>query len=605
MIRIIEILSVRVRDAIKAATGLDADPLLRISADSRFGDYQANGIMAIAKQAKSNPRALAGQVVEKLDVADLCETPEIAGPGFINFRLKPDFLAIRLMEVKSDSVRLGISPTQNHTKVVVDFSGPNIAKQMHVGHLRSTIIGDAICRLLEFEGYDVIPQNHIGDWGLQIGMVVHAMMASTLETKTWAGASGALLSIEEVHNRIEKSPITLIELEKMYKRLSEQEKTDENLAEAVRNSVRHLQLKEPVFLAFWENARKITLKTCFELYDYLGGIFKLDDIRGESFYADRLAPVVQELKDKGIAVESDGAVCVFAPGFVSKEGNPLPLIVQKSDGAFLYATTDLAALKFRVQELGAKKIIYVTDARQELHFKMVFAVARMAGWVPEDVSLEHVTFGSVLGEDGKPFKTRSGENVKLRDLLDEAVSRAKRVVEEKNPELPEEKKNDIAAAVGIGAVKYADYSNNRTSDYVFSFDRMLAMEGNTAPYMQYAYARVKSIERKALEKGINASEELALITNITLTEPTEIELAKTLCRYDEAIYSAAYDLRPNYLTAYLYDLAGKFSAFYTQCPVLTAGPESRPSRLLLCDLTAKNIAHGLSNLLGIKVVEQM
>jgi len=591
MIRIIEILSTRVRDAIKAATGLEADPLLRISADSRFGDYQANGIMAIAKQAKSNPRALAAQVVEKLDVADICETPEIAGPGFINFRLKPAFLAARLMEVKSDPTRLGISPTQNHTKVVVDFSGPNIAKQMHVGHLRSTIIGDAICRLLAFEGYDVIPQNHIGDWGTQFGMLI------------------AYLKHE--YPKIIENPASakISDLEEFYRKAKELCDADPNFAKTAREEVIRLHNHYPATLAVWRHIVDESRNHYQPIYDTLGARLNKDNERGESFYADRLAPVVQELKDKGIAVESDGAVCVFAPGFVSKEGNPLPLIIQKSDGAFLYATTDLAALKFRVQELGAKKIIYVTDARQELHFKMVFAVAKMAGWVPDDVSLEHVTFGSVLGEDGKPFKTRSGENVKLRDLLDEAVSRAKKVVEEKNPELPEENKNDIAAAVGIGAVKYADYSNNRTSDYVFSFDRMLAMEGNTAPYMQYAYARVKSIGRKATKNDPAAaaylSLEIANIQKVVLTEPAEIELAKILCRYDEAIYSAAYDLRPNFLTAYLYDLAGKFSIFYTQCKVIGADPKNRPTRLLLCDLTAKIIAHGFNDLLGIKVVEQM
>ncbi|MDO8301853.1 MAG: arginine--tRNA ligase, partial [Sedimentisphaerales bacterium] len=311
------------------------------------------------------------------------------------------------------------------------------------------------------------------------------------------------------------------------------------------------------------------------------------------------------LKAKGLAVESDGAMCVFPPGFKNKEGQDLPLIVQKTDGAFLYATTDLAALRYRVTELGAKKIIYVTDARQGLHFEMVFAVARMAGWVPDDVELVHVTFGSVLGEDGKPLKTRSGENVKLKELLDEAVVRAKAVVEQKNSELSTAKKEEIAAAVGIGAVKYADYTNNRTSDYIFSFDKMLAMEGNTAPYMQYAYARVKSIERKALEKAVDAIGELAAIQSISLTEPAEIELAKLLARYDDALISAASDFRPNYLTAYLFDLAGKFSSFYTQCPVLTAESDKRPTRLLLCDLTAKTIRHGLSTLLGITVVEQM
>jgi len=337
------------------------------------------------------------------------------------------------------------------------------------------------------------------------------------------------------------------------------------------------------------------------------------DVRGESFYKDTLSDVVEDLRNKNLAVESDGAVCVFPKGFKNKEGEPLPFIIQKSDGAYLYATTDLAALRYRVDKLKADRIVYVTDARQSLHFEMLFAVGRMAGWDIKQKSevrsqkteLVHVAFGSVLGEDGRPLKTREGENVKLKELLDEAVKRARAIVDEKNPSLSEETKKEIAKHVGIGAVKYADFSNNRTSDYVFSFDKMLAMDGNTAPYMQYAYARIRSIERKAQTRDVDVQTELAGLKKLSLTEPDELDLAKALSRYGEAIEAAAADYRPNYLTAYLYELAQKFSAFYTNCPVLDARPDKRPTRLLLCDLTAKTIRHGLKELLGIEVVEQM
>jgi arginyl-tRNA synthetase len=607
------LLEERLTDAMKKASGLEnCAALLKSATDAKFGDYQANGVMAVAKQLKTNPRQLAEKVVSRLDVSDICETPEVAGPGFINLRLKPEFIAKRLLEINADRVawpvgadlrvcpkegehigsplpsdRLGISKTQDPKTIVVDFSGPNIAKQMHVGHLRSTIIGDAICRLLEFEGHKVIRQNHIGDWGTQFGMLTYYLDDQRL------GTNG------------EASYLEISDLEDFYRKAKQLFDTNEEFANRSRDYVVKLQSGDKHVLFNWEVIRKQSISYCQELYNLLGAKLSKQDVCGESFYNPKLPDVIKDLKAKGLAVESDGAMCVFPPGFKNKEGQDLPLIVQKSDGAFLYATTDLAAIRYRVSELGAKKIIYVTDARQGLHFEMVFAVARMAGWVPDDVELVHVTFGSVLGEDGKPLKTRSGENVKLKELLDEAVVRAKAVVEQKNPELPPAKKEEIAKAVGIGAVKYADYTNNRTSDYIFSFDKMLAMEGNTAPYMQYAYARVKSIERKALEKAVDAVGELAAIKSITLTEPAETELAKQLARYDETIISAASDFRPNYLTAYLYDLAGKFSSFYTQCPVLTAEPPKRPTRLLLCDLTAKTIRHGMYNLLGIEVVEQM
>jgi arginyl-tRNA synthetase len=370
----------------------------------------------------------------------------------------------------------------------------------------------------------------------------------------------------------------------------------------------------------WRLAVDITLDHCEEIYRRLRVTLKREHVRGESEYREDLPGVVDELTEKGFAKKSDGAVCVFPEGFKNKEGEALPFIIQKSDGAYLYATTDLAALRYRVNELKADAIVYVTDARQKLHFEMLFAVARMAGWDirqetgdrrqetegrRQETELVHVMFGSILGDDGTPLKTRSGENVKLKELLDEAVERAKAVVEEKNPELSLAKKEEIANAVGIGAVKYADYSNNRTSDYVFSFDKMLAMEGNTAPYMQYAYARIKSIERKAQSRDVDVQTELAGIKALSLTDPAELDLAKHIIRYGEAIASAAGDYRPNYLTSYLYELAQKFSTFYTNCPVLIAEPEKRPSRLLLCDLTARIIKHGLSELLGIEVVEQM
>jgi arginyl-tRNA synthetase len=355
----------------------------------------------------------------------------------------------------------------------------------------------------------------------------------------------------------------------------------------------------------WRLAVGVTLDHCDELYQKLHVTLKRKNVRGESEYHDDLPKVVSDLREAGLAVESEGAICVFPEGFKNKEGEPLPFIIQKSDGAYLYATTDLAALRYRVDELKANAIVYVTDSRQKLHFEMLFAVAKMAGWARDDIELSHVMFGSVLGEDGAPLKTRSGENVKLKELLDEAVERAKAVVEEKNPELPAERKDEIANAVGIGAVKYADYSNNRTSDYIFSFDKMLAMDGNTAPYMQYAYARIKSIERRAQGKDVDIESELAGVETVSLAEPAELDLAKHLIRYGEAIQSAATDYRPNYLTAYLYELAQKFSVFYTNCPVLDAGPSKRPTRLLLCDLTARTIRHGLHELLGIEVVEQM
>jgi len=605
----IDILEEKISAAMAAATGQeDCSAMVTLSTDPKFGDYQANGVMALAKKLKTEPRKLAEKVVKELDIADICEPPEVAGPGFINLRLKSDFIADRLLEVNQDNKRFSIESATKPKTIVVDFSGPNIAKQMHVGHLRSTIIGDCICNMLYFLRHKVIKQNHIGDWGTQFGM-----LCALYDRKR----------DKAIKNREEETfPfLPLTSLEAFYKEAKILFETDEKFAQEAREAIAGLHSGDQIWMSRWREIVRASAKHYQEIYNMLGINLDANSDRGESFYKDMLAGIVEDLKEKNLAVESDGAVCVFPEGFKNKEGEPLPFIIQKSDGAYLYATTDLAALKYRVEELKADRIIYVTDARQKLHFEMLFAVARMAGW---DVRQEtgdrrqetgdrgrktefiHVTFGSVLGENGRPLKTREGENVKLKELLDEAIERAKTVVEEKNPDLTSEQKMKIAEAVGIGAVKYADFSNNRTSDYVFSFDKMLAMDGNTAPYMQYAYARVQSIKQRGKkDRKLDVDKEIAEMKALSLTEPAEVDLAKQLIRYGEAIQAAIDDYRPNYITAYLYELAQKFSVFYTNCPVLDAGQGKRPTRLLLCDLTAKIIRHGLSELLGIEVVEQM
>ncbi|MFA6187290.1 MAG: arginine--tRNA ligase [Phycisphaerae bacterium] len=606
----IELISERISAAIEQATcrepgrtaGQKAAAMVTAATDAKFGDYQSNGAFALAKQLKTNPRQLAEKVVAALQIDDICLPPEIAGAGFINLRLKPEFVAENLLQIAADK-NLDIEKTSKPQTVVVDFSGPNIAKQMHVGHLRSTILGDCICRMLEAAGHNVIRQNHIGDWGTQFGMLCARFDKIVLE----AGQKGEIINQDE----------TLADIEGFYREAQHLYQTDEEFAKKARAAVVGLHTGNGPWLDYWNGIIKTTSKHFREIYHCLDVTLKDEDVRGESFYRDKLADIVNDLQQKKdsqgnpIAVKSDGAICVFPDGFKTKEGTNMPFIIEKSDHAYLYATTDLAALQYRITGIEyngiihkADRIIYVTDARQKLHFEMLFAVARKAGWVNDTVKLDHITFGSVLGEDGKPLKTRSGENVKLKELLDEAVKRAKAVVEEKNPELNDAEKEKIANAVGIGAVKYADYSNNRTSDYIFSFDKMLAMEGNTAPYMQYAYARVKSIGRKAEQKGIDVSSEIKNIKTLNLTEPAELALAKHLIKYGQSINTALADFKPNFLTSYLYELAQEFSGFYNACPVLDDTP-ARPTRLLLCELTAGTIQHGLENLLGIEVVGQM
>ena len=687
---VLNILEERISKVIAEVTGQkECAALVKPATDAKFGDYQVNGVMPLAKRLKTNPRKLAEQIVAKLDINDICQSPEIAGPGFINLRLKPEFVADNLAQVSKDTERLGVEKTDQRKTIVVDFSGPNIAKQMHVGHLRSTIIGDCICRLLEFEGHKVIRQNHIGDWGTALGKVIlglwHMCMdekkhnnklyykTELVELKNYAENKEKLkILCQGIRNRHEKDWEEDYEEKRgdgkrYFRRFLDELKTreDSEIWEKITVLYQYVNLLEETLYELglmiptrvkkngntfeyisipyeslsrhitamlqniddkdneqekiaWERVREISLKYCHEIYKKLNVKLSMEDVCGESFYRDKLPKVVDDLKKLPETRISDEAVCVFPvdstgspqAGFKDKEGKPLPVIVQKSDGAYLYATTDLAAIRYRVSELKADEIIYVTDSRQSLHFDMVFAVAEKAGWAKREI-LHHVIFGSVLGENGKPLKTRSGENVKLKELLDEAVERARKIVDEKNPELrgdEEEKiakKKQIAQAVGIGAVKYADYSNNRTSDYIFSFDKMLAMEGNTAPYMQYAYARVKSINRKGKERGIDVDKEMTGVKELNINEPSELDLAKHLICYGEAVEAVVADYRPNYLTSYLYDLAQKFSVFYTNCPVLDAGPDKRPTRLLLCDLTARTIEHGLHNLLGIEVIEQM
>jgi len=673
---VIDILEERISAAMAAVTGeKHCAAMVKPATDPKFGDYQVNGVMPLAKKIKTNPRKFAEEIKAKLNLDDICEEPEIAGPGFINLRLKPDFVAGRLLEVKNDPAHLGIEKTAHPKTIVVDFSGPNIAKQMHVGHLRSTIIGDCICRLLEFEGHKVIRQNHIGDWGTQFGRaflgIWHISMGRNhkelyyrkemAELRTCAKDRVKLLTLckricdrhaedwradrkyELGNGEIVFWPfvqrlirgeedVELEEIEAAYQFVSQIDDAVEGLGLLIPTRERDPKTNEwrEILIPYEDLSRRVTamlqkggkdneqeeqlwnyitnektMGECYDRYRELNVTLDKSHVRGESEYRDVLPEVVEELKKLPETRESNGAICVFPPGFKDKDGKPLPVIIQKSDGAFLYATTDLAAIRYRVNELKADKIIYVTDTRQKLHFEMVFTVARMAGWVKDNVDLVHVTFGSVLGENSQPLKTRSGENVKLKELLDEAVQRARKVVDEKNPDFTDKDREKIAKAVGIGAVKYADFSNNRTSDYIFSFNKMLAMEGNTAPYMQYAYARVKSIGRKAQERGIDDQAELRRIKKINLTDPAELDLAKHLIRYGEAVEAAIVDYKPNYLTAYLCELAQRFSVFYTNCPVLDAEPDKRPTRLLLCDLTAETIHHGLSELLGIEVVEQM
>ena len=564
----------RLSAALSAVAGTDLPAVVVPSARRRFGDYQANGVMAAAKRLRTNPRALAEKVLAEADLADLAASLEVAGPGFINIRLRDEWIARQLQHALGDE-RLGAERPDPPRTVVVDYSHPNVAKEMHVGHLRSTIIGDALARVLEFLGHRVIRQNHIGDWGTQFGM----LLAHLAESGT---------SVE-----------ALDDLEAFYRQAQQRFQTDERFAEAARRYVVRLQSGDAEVLRAWRGFIEASLRHCQRIYERLGVSLTRCDVRGESAYNDDLPKVVADLQQAGLIVDSQGAKCVFLEELRDSSGEITPVIVQKSDGGYLYATTDLAALRYRVNTLGADRILYVVDARQSLHLRQVFAVARAAGWVGQNVSLEHLPFGTMLGSDGRPFKTRAGGTVRLMDLLDEAERRALELVREKSPDLPDSQQRRIARAVGIGAVKYADLAQNRASDYVFSYEKMLSLEGNTAPYMQYAYARIRSIFRKAGPVG----DDLAGAA-IALDTPAERDLAVRLLQFPETVEAVGQECLPNLLCAYLYDLAGAFTGFYENCPVLQSDEPLRRSRLALCELTARTIRTGL-DLLGIETIEQM
>ena len=570
-----------------------APALVIPSTRAEFGDYQANGVMGPAKKLKINPRELAEKTIATLDLSDLAESVEVAGAGFINIRLKEDFLSRRAAETLQDE-HLGVEKPADPQTIVVDYSGPNLAKEMHVGHLRSTIIGDALVRVLEFLHHNVIPQNHVGDWGTQFGM-----LTAFLEREERLAADELRAAGRDVQ---EVKSTQLPDLEAFYTRAKILFDDDSEFADTSRQCVVKLQGGDRKVLEMWNRFRALSLSHCEEVYGRLGATLTSEHVRGESAYNDDLPEVVRDLKSAGLLQESQGAQCVFLDEFKNKDGEPLPVIVQKSDGGYLYATTDLAAIRHRVRHLRADRVLYVTDSRQALHFQQVFAAAREASFAPESVSLEHVAFGTMMGADNRPFRTREGGTVKLMDLLDEAEARALDVVTEKDPDLGEEKRKEVARVVGIGAVKYADLAHNRTSDYVFSWDKMLSLDGNTAPYMQYAYARIRSIFRKG-EELIGGAPEHAE-AEISFEHPAERALAVKLLQFPETLDTVAAESYPHLMCNYLFELAGAFMGFYENCPVLQSDEPLRRSRLALCDLTARTIKTAL-DLLGIETLEQM
>ncbi|HFT7523536.1 arginine--tRNA ligase [Enterobacter mori] len=572
------LLSEKVSQALIAAGApADCEPQVRQSAKVQFGDYQANGVMAVAKKLGMPPRQLAEQVLTHLDLTGIASKTEIAGPGFINIFLEPAFLASHVdAALKSD--RLGVSQPKAQT-IVIDYSAPNVAKEMHVGHLRSTIIGDASVRTNEFLGHKVIRANHVGDWGTQFGMLI------------------AYLEKQQQENAGE---MALADLEGFYREAKKHYDEDEAFAERARSYVVKLQGGDTYFLEMWRKLVDITMSQNQLTYNRLNVTLTRDDVMGESLYNPMLPGIVADLKAKGLAVESEGATVVFLDEYKNKEGEPMGVIIQKKDGGYLYTTTDIACAKYRYETLHADRVLYYIDSRQHQHLMQAWTIVRKAGYVPDSVPLEHHMFGMMLGKDGKPFKTRAGGTVKLSDLLDEALERARRLVVEKNPDMPADELEKLANAVGIGAVKYADLSKNRTTDYIFDWDNMLAFEGNTAPYMQYAYTRVLSVFRKA-----NIDESVLANATVNITEDREAQLAARLLQFEETLTVVARDGTPHVMCAYLYDLAGLFSGFYEHCPILSAESEAvRNSRLKLAQLTAKTLKLGLDTL-GIETVERM
>jgi arginyl-tRNA synthetase len=562
------ILAKRLSDALTAA-GLPHTGELAPATDPRFGDYQTNAALVLGKERSENPKTLAAKILTQLDVGDLCDPPTVAGAGFINFTLRADAIARQAGEV-SRNERLGVAKAKSTRRIVIDFGSPNVAKPMHAGHIRSTVLGDALARIARFLGHEVIRDNHVGDWGTQFGMVIYG----------WKN----LLDREA----LQRDP--LAEIVRIYKATNERSIKDPQIREACRQELVKLQAGDRENVDIWNEC------VAFSMQDF-DHVYKLLDIHydiqcGESFYNDRLPGVVERLLKSGIAEISQGAVCVFfrdIPELADK-----PCIIRKRDGGFNYATTDLATVDYRINDLKADGIWYVVGAPQILHFKQIFEIARREGYTAD---LRHIPFGSILGADRKLMKTRSGENVPLRDLLEEAFKRARKIIEEKNPDLSETDKIEIAQKIGIGAIKYFDLSQYRMTDYVFSWEKMLSLQGNTAPYLQNAYVRIRSIFRKAGESAPS-------IGNLILESPAEINLAKRLCQFAEVVPQVLHDFRPNILANYLFELANSFHTFYETCPVLKSEEPARSSRLALCDLAGRVLQRGL-DLLGIKVPEKM
>jgi arginyl-tRNA synthetase len=576
----------RLKDAAIKAFGESlegVEPAVDNASNPQFGDFQSNMAMTLSKQLKQPPRAIAEKILSNLDMDGVCEPATIAGPGFINIKLKNDFIESQINAIKTDP-RVGVAKVANPKNVLVDMSSPNIAKEMHVGHLRSTVIGESIARSFEFLGHNVLRINHVGDWGTAFGMLIAELKDKYPRALT------------------EKEALDLGDLVTFYKQAKKHFDEDKQFQETARQEVVKLQSGEPESIHAWQLICEQSRKSFNEIYSMLG-ISNLQE-RGESFYNNMLADTVKELVDRGIAVESEGAKCVFLDGYKTEEGTPLPMIVQKKDGGYNYSTTDLASIRYRIDHDRGDELIYVVDAGQSVHFEMMAKVARKAGFVPDGVKVEHVPFGVVQDEEGKKLKTRRGETIRLKDLLNEAVMHAREDLEarlaEKGKTESEEWKQSVALATGIGAVKYADLSLNRMTNYKFSFEKMLSLQGNTAPYMIYAYVRVQGISR---EGGIDF-DKLPESARVVLQEQAEVDLAKQILRFDDVLDSVVTDYLPNRICEYLFDLSQKFNHFYEACPVLTAPEPLRTSRLILSHLTAQTIKIGLT-LLGIPLVERM
>lgn len=560
---------------VAAGAGTDVEPLVRQSGKPEFGDYQANGAMGAAKKLGVNPREFAQKILDNADLTGIADKSEIAGPGFINIFLKQEWLAKEADEALQ-ARDFGIKTTNPQT-VVVDYSSPNVAKEMHVGHLRSTIIGDAVVRTLEFLGNKVIRANHVGDWGTQFGMLI--------------------AYLEKVENE-HAGGMALSDLEAFYRAAKAHYDSDSAFAEKARNYVVKLQSGDEYCRRMWKKLVDVTMRHNQENYDRLNVTLTEKDVMGESLYNPMLPEIVADLRARGLAVEDDGASVVYLDEFKNKEGEPMGVIVQKKDGGFLYTTTDIAAAKYRYRTLKADRVLVFSDSRQAQHMQQAWLITRKAGYVPDSFSLEHPFFGMMLGKDGKPFKTRTGGTVKLKDLLDEALERAGRLIAERSTALTEAEKTAVIEAVAIGSVKYSDLSKNRTTDYVFDWDNMLSFEGNTAPYMQYAYTRIRSIFAKA---GIDGPVPGGAVS---LENIKERALAVKLLQFEEALNGVVKEGMPHILCQYLYELAGNFSGFYEACPILNAEEKTKNSRLKLAALTAKTLKQGL-DLLGIKTVEKM